>query len=95
MLPVVHCDADRRAANKALEEEVAKEQEELVKLSQTNEENRACEQMSVLPPLSFVCMRRPICRHSRRLYCCAAFELLVMCACGQIHQAGSSRWLQV
>lgn len=73
---------------------MAKEQEELVKLSQTNEENRACEQMSVLPPLSFVCMRRPICRQSRRLYCCAAFELLVMCACGQIRQAGWSRWLQ-
>jgi hypothetical protein len=54
-----------------------------------------CVCVSVLPPLSFVCMRRPICRQSRRLYCCAAFELLVMCACGQIHQAGSSRWLQV
>lgn len=31
----------RRAANKALQEEVAKEQQVLVKLSQTNEENRA------------------------------------------------------
>ena len=52
MLPVVHCDADRRAANKALEEEVAKEQKELVKLSQTNEENRACEH---------VCARACVC----------------------------------
>ena len=69
---------------------MAKEQEELVKLSQTNEENRACEQMSVLPPLSFVCMRRPICRQSRRLYCCAAFELLVMCASGGLVEMAAS-----
>ena len=58
MLPVVHCDADRRAANKALEEEVAKEQKELVKLSQTNEENRACEHVSLCLSVSlslYVC----------------------------------------
>jgi hypothetical protein len=42
VVPVVHCDYCRRAANEALREEVAKEQDELVKLSQTNEENRAC-----------------------------------------------------
>ena len=41
--PFVHRNDCRRAANKALREEVAKEQDELVKLSQTNEENRARE----------------------------------------------------
>lgn len=42
VLCVLRCGECRRAANEALREEVAKEQEELVKLSQTNEENRAC-----------------------------------------------------
>ena len=80
MLPVVNCHGGRRAANKALEEEVAKEQEELVKLSQTNEENRACQHACAAPARAVVRLHSPtdLPTVAPCVCCCAAFEMLVM-----------------